>query len=340
MADKKNIEVLSTIPLSEAQMERIRNVNKLVRLTVVKYRDGEVASPEQWHKTEVLFTGGRNVPAVQDVQNLRWVHVAFAGVDALVNTPLMRQPNVTVTSSSGVMISQMGEYVVMALLMLGHKMHEIFRLQKDAKWGESKDMTPVELRGSTVGIVGYGSVGREIARRLHPFNVTVLAAKRDATKPEDKGFTPDGLGDLHGDYFDRLYPIEALKGMLSQCDFVVLAIPLTEETRNLFTTEVFNAMKPGAFLVNVARGEVINDLALEQALKSGQVGGAVLDVFAQEPLPSDSPLWNLKNVIITPHVSGLSSHYMDDMVALFCENLSRYIEGQALHNVIDAEKGY
>ena len=340
MADKKNIEILSTIPLSEAQMERIRNVNKLVRLTVVKYRDGEVASPEQWHKTEVLFTGGRNVPAVQDVQNLRWVHVAFAGVDALVNTPLMRQPNVTVTSSSGVMISQMGEYVVMALLMLGHKAHEIFRLQKDAKWGESKDMTPVELRGSTVGIVGYGSVGREIARRLHPFNVTVLAAKRDATKPEDKGFTPDGLGDPHGDYFDRLYPIEALKGMLSQCDFVVLAIPLTEETRNLFTTEVFNAMKPGAFLVNVARGEVINDLALEQALKSGQVGGAVLDVFAQEPLPSDSPLWNLKNVIITPHVSGLSSHYMDDMVALFCENLSRYIEGQALHNVIDAEKGY
>ncbi len=340
MADKKNIEVLSTIPLSEAQMERIRNVNKLVRLTVVKYRDGEVASPEQWHKTEVLFTGGRNVPAVQDVQNLRWVHVAFAGVDALVNTPLMRQPNVTVTSSSGVMISQMGEYVVMALLMLGHKMHEIFRLQKDAKWGESKDMTPVELRGSTVGIVGYGSVGREIARRLHPFNVTVLAAKRDATKPEDKGFTPDGLGDPHGDYFDRLYPIEALKGMLSQCDFVVLAIPLTEETRNLFTTEVFNAMKPGAFLVNVARGEVITDLALEQALKSGQVGGAVLDVFAQEPLPSGSPLWNLKNVIITPHVSGLSSHYMDDMVALFCENLSRYIEGQALHNVIDAEKGY
>lgn len=340
MADKKNIEILSTIPLSEAQMERIRNVNKLVRLTVVKYRDGEVASPEQWHKTEILFTGGRNVPAVQDVQNLRWVHVAFAGVDALVNTPLMRQPNLTVTSSSGVMISQMGEYVVMALLMLGHKMHEIFRLQRDAKWGESKDMTPVELRGSTVGIVGYGSVGREIARRLHPFNVTVLAAKRDATKPEDKGFTPHGLGDPHGDYFDRLYPIEALKGMLSQCDFVVLAIPLTEETRNLFTTEVFNAMKPGAFLVNVARGEVINDLALEQALKSGQVGGAVLDVFAQEPLPSDSPLWNLKNVIITPHVSGLSSHYMDDMIALFCENLSRYIEGQALHNVIDAEKGY
>ena len=319
MADKKNTEVLSTIPLSDSQVERIRNVNKAVRLTMVKYRDGEVASPEQWHKTEVLFTGGRNVPAVQDAQNLRWVHVAFAGVDGLVNTPLMKQPNVLVTSSSGVMIGQMGEYSVMALLMLGHKMHEIFRLQKEAKWGESKDMTPIELRGSIVGIVGYGSVGREIARRLHPFGVTVLAAKRDATQPEDKGYAPEGLGDPCGDYFDRLYPIETLKAMLRQCDFVVLAVPLTVETRNLFNTEVLNAMKPGAFLVNVARGEVLNEVALEQALKSGQVGGAVLDVFPQEPLLSDSPLWSMKNVIITPHVSGLSSHYVDDMVDLFWE---------------------
>lgn len=338
MAEKKNVEVLSTIPLNEAQVDRIRHVNKAVRLTVVKYRDGEVASPEQWHKTEVLFTGGRNIPTVQDAQNLRWVHVAFAGVDALINTPLMVQKQVTVTSSSGVMISQMGEYALMALLMLGHKMHEIFQLQHEAKWGQN--LTPIELRGSTVGIVGYGSVGREIARRLHPFDVKILAAKRDASQPEDNGYAPEGLGDPKGDYFTRLYPIEALKGMLAECDFVVLAMPLTAETRNMFNADVFNAMKPGAFLVNVARGEVINDVALEQALKSGQVGGAVLDVFAQEPLPGDSPLWGMKNVIITPHVSGLSSHYVDDMVQLFCENLSRYLAGEPLHNVIDVEKGY
>lgn len=340
MADKRNIEVLSTVALNETQINRIRSVNKAVRLTVIKHRDGEEASAEQWHKTEVLFTGGRKVPTVQDAQNLRWVHVAFAGVDALINTPLMEQKQVTVTSSSGVMISQMGEYTLMALLMLGHKMHQIFRLQQESKWGEGNDMTPLELRGSTVGIVGYGSVGREIARRLHPFGVTVLAAKRDASQPEDSGYAPEGLGDPNGDYFTRLYPIEALKGMLAECDFVVVALPLTAETRNMFNADIFRAMKPGAFLVNVARGEVINDVALEQALKNGQIGGAVLDVFAQEPLPSDSALWGLKNVIITPHVSGLSSHYMDDMVALFCENLSRYIEGKPLHNVIDVEKGY
>lgn len=340
MADKKNIEILSNLALTDSQVNRIRGVDKAVRLTVIKHRDGEEVSAEQWHKTEVLFTGGRNVPTAQDANNLRWIHVAFAGVDALINTPLIAQKQIMVTSSSGVMVSQMGEYALMALLMLGHKMHEIFRLQQESKWGEAKDMAPLELRGSTVGIVGYGSVGREIARRLYPFGVKILAAKRDASKPEDNGYTPEGLGDPKGDYFTRLYPIEALKGMLAECDFVVLAVPLTAETRNMFNSDIFNAMKPGAFLVNVARGEVINDVALEQALKSGQVGGAVLDVFAPEPLPADSPLWALRNVIITPHISGLSSHYMDDMVDLFCENLSRYIEGKPLQNVIDIERGY
>jgi phosphoglycerate dehydrogenase-like enzyme len=338
MVDRKNIEILSTVALNETQINRIRAVDKAVRLTVVKHREGEVPTADQWRKAEVLFTGGQQVPTVQDAQNLRWVHVAFAGVDALFNTPLVTHKQVTVTSSSGVMISQMGEYTLMALLMLGHKMHEIFQLQHKAEWGQN--MTPLELRGSTVGIVGYGSVGREIARRLVPFEVKVLAAKRDASQPEDHGYTPEGLGDPNGDYFTRLYPIESLKSMLAECDFVVVALPLTAETRHIFSTDVFNAMKPGAFLVNVARGDVINDVALEQALKSGQVGGAVLDVFAQEPLSSDSVLWGLKNVIITPHVSGLSSHYMEDMVALFCENLSRYIESKPLHNVIDVEKGY
>lgn len=338
MAEKKIIEVLTTLALSEAQMEQIRNVSKAVHLTAIKLREGEEISAEQWNKTEVLFTGGRRNLISQEIHNLRWVHVAFAGVDAFMNTPLTAQKQVLLTSSSGVMISQMGEYAVMALLMLGHRMPEIIQLQREAKWGQN--MTPMELRGSTVGIVGYGSVGREIARRLHAFDVTILAAKRDATKPEDTGYTPSGLGDPQGDYFTRLYPIEALKAMLSLCDFVVLAVPLTTDTRNLFNAEMLGAMKPGAFLVNVARGEVIDPLALEQVLKKGQLGGAVLDVFAQEPLPGDSPLWGLKNVIITPHVSGLSARYMDDMVNLFCDNLARYVDGKSLLNVIDSEKGY
>jgi len=240
------------------------------------------------------------------------------------------------------MISQMGEYVLMALLMLGHKLPEAIALQKEHKWGNnaSRSLQPLELRGSTVGIVGYGSIGREVARLLYPLGVNVLAAKRDLMKLEDSGYTPVGLGDPMGHYFKRLYPIEGLKGMLKDCDFVVLTLPLTPETKHLFSTEMFDAMKPGAYLVNVSRGDLIDENALAQAVRAGKVGGAVLDVFSSEPLPAESPLWSLPEVIITPHISGASTHLVDDVVDLFVENLKRYQENQPLYNVVNTGSGY
>lgn len=340
MSDRKQLEILSTISLNEAQINRIKAVNRAVRVSIVKRRDGEEVSSDQWQKAEVVLTGGRKLPEVGEAPNLRWVHIPFAGVDPVLDAPILKEKKVVTTSSSGVMISQMGEYVVMALLMLGHKMPEIIRAQQERKWLMSKMLAPVELRGSTVGIVGYGSVGREVARRLHSFGATVLAAKRDVMHPEDRGYTPEGLGDPDGDYFTRLYPIEGLKGMLADCDFVLIALPLTAETRHLFNAEILAAMKPGACLINVSRGDVIDESALEHALKTGHLGGAVLDVFSQEPLPEESPLWSLDNLIITPHVSGVSNHFLDDMIDLFCENLARYIDGKPLHNVVDFEKGY
>lgn len=340
MADKKQLEILSTVSLTEAQINRIKAVNRAVKVSIIKRRDGEEVSSEQWQKAEVLLTGGRKLPEVGEAPNLRWVHIPFAGVDPVLDAPILKEKQVVTTSSSGVMISQMGEYAVMALLMLGHKMPEIIRAQQERKWLESKSLAPVELRGSTVGIVGYGSVGREVARRLQSFGTTILAAKRDAMHPEDQGYSPEGLGDPHGDFFTRLYPIEGLKGMLADCDFVLIALPLTAETRHLFNTEVFAAMKPGACLVNISRGDVIDEPALEHALRTGQLGGAVLDVFSEEPLPEESVLWDLNSLIVTPHVSGISNHFLDDMVDLFCENLARYIGGESLHNVVDFEKGY
>ena len=198
-----------------------------------------------------------------------------------------------------------------------------------------------ELRGSTVGMVGYGSIGREIARLLVPFKVTMLAAKRDLRQLKDDGYIPDGLGDPEGDLFTRLYPIEALKSMLKECDFVVLALPLTPATRNLFSTEEFAAMKSSApYFIDLSRGGIVDLAALKEALEKKVIAGAALDVFPEEPLPANSPLWKLPNTIISPHVGGVSPQYNNRAVELFCTNIRRYLEKAPLFNRFDPEKGY
>ena len=149
-----------------------------------------------------------------------------------------------------------------------------------------------------------------------------------------------GWGDPHGDFFDRLYPPEALHSMLSECDFVVLTIPLTEETHHIIDEEALKVMKKSAYLVNVGRGELIDQQALVTALTAKQIVGAALDVFEKEPLPPDSPLWDLENVIISPHVAGLSQNLESEMVSLFVENLNRYLEELPLYNRIDLDEGY
>jgi len=342
MDEKKTLEIISTVPLTEGQQNRIRGLGKHIRLTVSPGKAPTDLPKDAWEKAEVLFADGKQLPTREQAPALKWVQTALAGVDRALAQPLASDPEIVITSASGVMVSQMGEYVLMALLILGHKLSETIALQKERKWGSntSRSLQPVELRGSTVGIVGYGSIGREVARLLLPLGVNILAAKRDLMRLEDSGYTPEGLGDPGGQYFKRLYPIEGLKGMLKDCDFVVLTLPLTPETKLLFSAEMFEAMKPGAYLVNVSRGDLIDEAALIQAIKAGKVGGAVLDVFAQEPLPAESPLWSLPEVIITPHTSGISSRLMDDVVSLFIENLRRYQEKQPLYNIVDTASGY
>jgi phosphoglycerate dehydrogenase-like enzyme len=169
---------------------------------------------------------------------------------------------------------------------------------------------------------------------------TVLAAKRDVMHPEDSGYTIPGLGDPGGDLFNRLYPFQALRSMLKDCDFVVVAAPLTGETRGMFGAGELAAMKPAAYLINLARGGVVDQAALTQALQEKRIAGAALDVFAEEPLPASSPLWKLSNVIISPHIGGMSVHYNQRAVDLFAENLKRYLSSTPLLNQFDLQRGY
>jgi phosphoglycerate dehydrogenase-like enzyme len=214
--------------------------------------------------------------------------------------------------------------------------------QRRGEWPSDRweRLNPRELRGSTVGIVGYGSIGRQISRLLQTFGATVLATKREVMHPHDTGYTPEGMGDPKTELVNRLYPPQAIRSLFKECDFVVITVPLTAETRGMIGAEELAALKPGACLVDISRGGVIQQEALINALKDNKIAAAALDVFAKEPLPADNPLWKLPNVIITPHIAGFSPHYDERAMVLFEENLRRYLAELPLYNQLNLEKGY
>ncbi|MBI5671586.1 MAG: D-2-hydroxyacid dehydrogenase [Chloroflexi bacterium] len=294
-------------------------------------------------EAEVLYTLGY-FPDPARAPRLRWIQMHTAGIDHALNQPIMQAEDVEITTISGIHATPMAEYCLMMMLAFAYKLPTMLRLQAQAEWPARQHslFAPRELRGQTVGIVGYGSIGRELARLADSLGMTVLAAKRDVMHPElpEDRYQEAGIGDPSGEIPARLYPPEALSSMASECDFLVLITPLTGSTRHLIGEDVLNAMKKTAVLINVARGSVVDEKALISALAAGRIGGAALDVFEEEPLPATSPLWNMDNVIISPHVAGNSSRYNEKAAALFAENLQRYIEKRPLLNRLERKRGY
>lgn len=338
-----NVEVLVTFDLPPKALARIQEVSERIHVTAVPVPKAADLPAKYWKKVEVLYTGGF-LPNPDLAPNLRWVQFATAGVDPHIDHPLLHGPDVVATTMSGVITSQIAEYVLMALLAFGQRLPLLYKYQHQHYWPaedvKRDALLPIELRHSTVGILGYGSIGRQVARLCQSFGATVLAVKKDVMHPEDRGYIQDGMGDPHGDFFHRLYPVEAFKQMLKLCDFLVVALPLTEETYHILDAHAFEVMKESAYLVNVGRGELIDQTALVEALRNHQIAGAALDVFEEEPLPEESPLWELENVILSPHISWLSAHLQQEMLNLFLENLNRYLARLPLYNIIDPEQGY
>ncbi len=335
------VEVLLTLPFAEPLVEQLKAVSPRLRITVHPASRPEEIPAEIWGRTEVLYTD-RVLPQPALVPNLRWIQFHFAGIDFAVDAPLLHRPDLLVTTLSGAAAGNMAEFALTMMLALGHRLPEMSVLQARSEWPSNRGerLRALELRGSTVGIIGYGSIGRELARMVVALGGTVLAAKRDVMHPQDTGYMPEGMGDPNGDLFTRLYPIQALCSMIKECDFVVITVPLSPETRGLIGAEQLTAMKPGAYLVNVSRGAVVDQNALTTALQEKRIAGAALDVFVDEPLPASSPLWRLPNLIISPHISGFSQRYNERATVMFAENLSQYLSGGPLYNRFDFEKGY
>ena len=336
----ETINVLVTMPFAEPLIEKLASVSP--RLNVMQHKAESADDlPPMIKETDVLYTL-QALPHPEAAPRLRWVQLHHAGVDRLLEHPLYAKDDVLFTTASGIHTVAIAEYVLALILAFAHHLPKMFADKASATWpkGRWARYVPRELRGATLGIVGYGSIGREVARLARAFGMRVLAVKRDLRNLEDEGYCLPGTGDPHAEIPERIYPVEALHSFLGECDYVVLALPLTPATRHLIDAAALAAMKPTAILINVARGSLVDEKALIAALEKGTIAGAGLDVYEVEPLPEDSPLWKLPNVILSPHVSGFTPYYDERATDLFAENLRRFLAGEPLLNVVDRSRGY
>lgn len=335
------IEILITAPIEGELLAQIQEISEEIVITQQTTGRQEEVPVEIWEKAEILFTS-RAMPEVEQAPNLRWIQYYLAGVDKKLGSPILESPNLTFTSLSGANATQVAEHVLEMMLALGHRLPALIRHQIDNAWptDRNKRFVPHELRGATIGIVGYGSVGRHVAKLLKGFGVEILTSKVNLKELKDGGYAQDEIGDETGELPARIYPAEALRSMFKECDYVIVTVPLTSKTLGMISKPQLQALKSSAFLIDVSRGGVIDQDALIETLQDKKIAGAALDVFPEEPLAADSPLWELDNVIITPHIAGLSSKYAERAVALFCENLKRYLSKQPLLNEVDLKRGY
>jgi phosphoglycerate dehydrogenase-like enzyme len=316
-------------------LERIRAAAPGSRLVMVSFEglaDGPVDD------VEVLLRGFLSTDAfdrlLAHAPHLAWVHSATAGVERVL-TPASRQRGLVITNARGVFSRPIAEYVLMMILAISRKLPQLLELQRERTW---QPLEGAELADVTVGVVGLGSIGRAVAGLATAFGCRVIATRRRSEAGDAAAEGEEGPADALA--LERILGPEGLPELLAESDFVVLAAPLTAATENLIDAAALEAMKPGAWLINVARGRLIDEHALVRALRDGQIGGAILDTFRDEPLPPTSPFYGLDNVIVTPHTSWSSGRVLDRSVELFCANLRRYAMGERLANVVDPTAGY
>lgn len=314
--------VVSTARISEKHQNRLCREFPGVRFSFFEgIRDAmKVASD-----AGILITYGEDLDEekVGGFPELRWIHVISAGVELLPFAALKKR-GIRVTNARGIHETPMGEYAVAVILQWTRKLHQFVDRQRRGVWDRS--LRVEELSGKTVSILGTGAIGRGIAARLKAFGVKVLGMNTDGT--------PHSL-------FDETVAPHDLERLMRCSDFVVVTLPLTPHTRGFIGARELAWMKPTACLINMARGAVVDEGALLKALSEETIGGAILDVFEQEPLPADHPFWSRQNVLITPHISGRSPLYMSRALDLFSHNLRVYSSGEGEYiNLLDLERGY
>lgn len=349
MVDQSTLNVLIASYLEPEHVASIRDVDR--RLHVIYEPDllrppryaadhiGQAttrtaAQEERWRQllgeADILFdfdhTHRDDLPEL--APNIRWIQATSAGIGQFIKRQAydQRMPNTIFTTASGVHAVPLAEFCIMALLMFNKGASRMMHDQQRKHW---ERYAGTDVRGRTVGIIGMGKIGAEVARLSRAFGMTVIGTKRNASNVD-----ANSLG------LDELYPLSKLRSLLHRSEYLVMIAPHTPETENMLGADELALLPRGAFLISIGRGATIDEPALIEALRSGHLGGAALDVFADEPLPVDSPLWEMPNVLVSPHSASTSDRENARITELFCENLKRFLTGQPLLNVLNTETLY
>lgn len=340
------VRIVVTSPLERQYLDEIAMVDP--RLEVVYPEDlvaparypadhslPKIENPDQrarWDQlldsAQIMFDFGPTSLAAQlpGRPRLRWIQATSAGVGQFAERCGLTRSDVVVTTASGVHARPIAEFALMAMLMFVKNAFKVADDQREHRW---QRYAGEEIAGKTVVIVGVGRIGREIARLVRALDARVLGTVRSVADRDAE--------DL---FLEALYPNERLEDLLPLADFVVLCTPHTAETNGLLTSQRLALFKPDAVLINVARGAIVDESALIEALRAGRLRGAALDVFEREPLPSDSPLWDMPNVIISPHSASTSVAENRKIIDLFTDNIHRYLDSRPLRNVLDPKLLY
>lgn len=320
-------KILISFDLPSIYVEQIRNVSPNV--DVVESKDKKEAL-QLIEDGDILYAGFFSKELFLAAKKLKWIQTSGAGVEGFL-FPEVVNSQVIVTNAGGVHPTPVSEHVLGMMLCFCRKLHIFIRNQTEKKWERAESWTSTEqigeLSGKTLGIIGLGRIGTEIATKAKCLGMKVIATKRD---PSHTPMTS----------VDWLIRPADLNELLTESDFTVLSLPLTKETQGMIGEAQLKSMKQTGILINVSRGKIIQEDKLIEALKQGWIAGAGLDTFENEPLPEKSELWNFKNVIITPHIAGLTPYYMERLTDIFCENLNHFIRNEPMINVVDKTHGY
>lgn len=315
------IQQLNPVEGMEITPSHIDQIKKIIPSSVVCLSTS-LDIHQHMDAESILLSGSFSEVYFSKMKDLRWIHVTSAGINSM---PLeLKNSNILLTNSSGVHPIPISEQIFSYMLLFARDMHTAIRAQNNKKWIKN-ELNVFELHGKTIGIVGLGRIGQKAAELAKAFGMHVLAITRNPQQEE---------------HVDEMYTIDNLPKLLGSADFVVNCLPGTDETKHLFSSKEFSYMKKTAYFINIGRGTIVNENDLVSALKNSAIAGAGLDVFETEPLPENSPLWKMRNVIITPHHAGKTPRYMDRVIEIFCQNLESYKKGEKMPNLVDKMLGY
>jgi phosphoglycerate dehydrogenase-like enzyme len=326
---KTKLTAIVMLTLDEAIHKRVKavfdnrpKITSKVNLVLSRSRQEMI---EAIPNAEIFFGWRLSENYYNQARNLRWIHLPSAGIDGALPAAVFSS-DIQVTSSKGLHKDPMAETAFAMILSLTRGLHHARDLQKENRWAfDIVSHNAGTLVGKTLGIIGAGHIGRAIAKRAKAFGMKVIGINYSGRKVQG---------------FSEIRSIGYLSWLLKQSDIIVLTLPLTAKSTGLIGPRQFAQMKDDAILINIARGRIIDQDALMSAVLDGKLGGAGLDVFSEEPLPEDSPLWTMPNVIITPHIGGVTPDLYEKTTNLFIDNLDRFLRGKSLKGIVNKQKGY